>query len=267
MTSEISKLPYYEEAGEGAVVVLGHAGFVDSRMWDDQWQVLTEHYRVIRYDMQGYGQSGPVTAPVSRRNELLALLRYLNVTEAHFIGSSLSGALFIDMALAFPEMVRSLVVISAVPNGFEMQGPPPRHMMEMFEAWQRDNLDQVTELQMCIWIDGSLREPAQVNPQLRQRVAQMNVTPVRNRTMLISDMQPVDAFDPPAVLRLNEILCPTLVVDGALDHPELHRASALMSERIANVRRETMSDVAHMPNLEKPTEFNRLVLEFLRSVA
>lgn len=267
MTYEASSLLHYEVAGEGDVVVLGHAGFVDSRMWDDQWQALTEHYRVIRYDMQGYGRSGRVTAPVSRRGELMTLLHSLNVTEAHFIGSSLSGATYIDVALTYPDLVRSLVVINAVPNGFEMVGQPPRYLMEMFAAWQKGDLDLVTELQMRIWMDGNSREPQQLDQGLRQRVAAMNVTPVQNRTMLIADFELTDPLDPPAASRLDQIRCPTLIIDGALDHPEIHRAGALMAEQMANARRETIGETAHMPNLEKPSEFNRIVLEFLRSVA
>ncbi|MCB9450019.1 MAG: alpha/beta hydrolase [Anaerolineaceae bacterium] len=266
MTYETSSPLHYEIAGEGDVVVLGHAGFVDSRMWDDQWQALTERYRVIRYDMQGYGQSGSVTAPISRRNELITLLRSLNVTQAHFIGSSLSGAIYIDVALAYPDLVSSLIIASAAPNGFQMVGQPPRYMMEMFEAWQKGDLSQVTELQTRIWIDGGSREPDQIDQKLRKRVAEMNVIAVQNRTMLISDSQPADPLDPPAVSRLDKIHCPTLIIDGELDHPEIHRAATLMAEQISNARRQTISGAAHMPNLEKPSEFNRLVLDFLQSV-
>jgi pimeloyl-ACP methyl ester carboxylesterase len=266
MSYETSSSLHYEVAGEGDVVVLGHAGFVDSRMWDDQWQAFTEHYRVIRYDMQGYGQSGSVTAPISRRNELMTLLHSMNVTKAHFIGSSLSGAIYIDIALEHPELVNSLIVASAVPNGFEMTGQPPRYLMEMFEAWQKGDLDQVTELQMRIWIDGGSREPDQIDQKLRKRVADMNITAVQNRTMLISDSQPFDPLDPPAASRLDQLHCPTLIIDGALDHSEVHRASTIMVEQISNARRETISETAHMPNLEKPSEFNHIVLEFLQSV-
>jgi pimeloyl-ACP methyl ester carboxylesterase len=46
---------YYEMAGDGDILVLGHAGFVDSRMWD----AFTQRYRVIRYDMRGFGKSDP----------------------------------------------------------------------------------------------------------------------------------------------------------------------------------------------------------------
>lgn len=257
---------HYEVKGEGPVVVLGHAGFVDSRMWDAQWDTFTKHYRVIRYDMRGYGQSGVVTGPVARRKELLNLLQTLNVDRAHLVGSSLSGAVFLDLALDQPQMVRSLTTVSAVPNGFKMQGEPPRYMMEMFAAWQQGDFEQVTELQTRIWIDGIHREPDQVDSQLRQKAATMSAIPVQYQTMLIADSQPVDPLDPPATTRLHEIGCPVLVVDGGLDHPEVHRASELLTAEILNARRITISDTAHMPSMEKPTEFNRIVLDFLNTM-
>ena len=46
---------YYETAGEGRPLVLLHAGIADADMWDDQWSALAAHYRVIRYDLRGYG--------------------------------------------------------------------------------------------------------------------------------------------------------------------------------------------------------------------
>ena len=58
---------YYEMAGDGETLVLGHAGFLDSRMWDAQWDAFTQQYRVIRFDMRGYGKSDPAHGPRNRR--------------------------------------------------------------------------------------------------------------------------------------------------------------------------------------------------------
>lgn len=63
---------YFEAAGEGLPLVLSHAGFVDSRMWDRQWEDFTQRYRTIRYDLRGFGKSGPVSAETSRREDLRA---------------------------------------------------------------------------------------------------------------------------------------------------------------------------------------------------
>jgi pimeloyl-ACP methyl ester carboxylesterase len=266
MHSDGSKL-YYEIAGEGPTVILGHAGFLDSRMWDEQWRVLTQQYRVMRYDMQGYGQSGVVSGPVARRSEVLALLQHLGIERAHFVGSSLSGAVFVDVALEHPALVASLVTVNAVPNGFEMQGEPPRYLMEMFGAWQQGDLDYVSELQMRVWIDGMYREPHEVDPALRQRAAAMNRVPVQNRTWLVADLQPLSPLDPPAVSRLGDITCPALIIDSTLDHPETRRAAAVLADSMQHARRATIEGAAHVPNMEQPEEFNRIVLDFLSEVA
>ncbi|MBZ0297075.1 MAG: alpha/beta hydrolase [Anaerolineae bacterium] len=257
-----SKL-YYEVAGEGPTVVLGHAGFVDSRMWDDQWQALTQDYRVIRYDMQGYGRSDKASGPISRRQELLSLLQQLDAQQAHLIGASMSGEMMLDFALEHPEMVLSLVTVNSTPSGFEMQGEPPRYLMEMFQAAQQGEVDRASELQMRIWIDGMYREPEQVDPGVREKAALMNQIPVRNQTFFIADSQPVNPLDPPAATRLSEIECPVLVVNGTLDHPEIRRAAEMMATQIPNARRATIEDAAHLPNMEKPAVFNQLILDFL----
>src|SRR5256885_1566722 len=109
---------YYEVAGEGEPLVLSHAGFVDSRMWDDQWQAFAQHYRVVRFDMRGYGKSDPVSKPISRRQDFLGVLRQLGIERAHLLGCSMSGEVVIDLALEHPEMVLTLMPVSASPSGF-----------------------------------------------------------------------------------------------------------------------------------------------------
>ena len=99
---------YYEVAGEGETLVLGHAGFVDSRMWDPQWDLLTQRYRVIRYDMRGYGKSDPAQGPRNRRQDLAELLQHLAVERCALLGCSMSGTIMLDFALEHPEMVTAL---------------------------------------------------------------------------------------------------------------------------------------------------------------
>ncbi|MGQ0600743.1 MAG: alpha/beta fold hydrolase [Anaerolineales bacterium] len=257
---------YYETAGDGSPLVLAHAGFVDSRMWDDQWQALAQHYRVIRFDLQGFGKSDPLTAPVSRRDELYQLLRQLGVARAAFIGCSLSGETVLDFALEHPAMVSALIIVSAVPGGFELQGEPPPHLMEMFGALQSGDLTLASELQNRIWIDGSFRQPEQVDPVIRQRAAEMNKIALAKGTWDMMQAPPPNPLDPPAVTRLPDIHAPTLVIAGGLDHPEILRAAELMAASMPNASKAIIPDCAHLPNMEKPEEFNRLVLDFLRSI-
>ncbi|MBX3083882.1 MAG: alpha/beta fold hydrolase [Anaerolineae bacterium] len=254
---------YYEIAGEGPTLVLGHAGFVDSRMWDAQWEAFAQHYRVIRYDMRGFGKSDPATQPVDRRDDLLNVLDALKVERAVLIGCSMSGTLALDFALGHPDRVSALVLVSATPSGFEMQGEPPPAMMEMFAAFQQGDLKRASELQIQLWVDGGFRKPSEVDPEVRRAAAEMNLIAVKNRTFAIADSQPINPLDPPAVERLTMVAVPTLIIVGALDHPEILRAAEVMKQAIAHSQRIDLPQSAHVPNMEKPAAFNQAVLAFL----
>ena len=63
--------------------------------------------------------------------------------------------------------------------------------------------------------------------------------------------------------RLSEISAPTLVLVGDLDRPEMLAIAERLEAEIPNARRETIAGTAHVPSMERPDEFDRLVLEFL----
>jgi pimeloyl-ACP methyl ester carboxylesterase len=255
---------YYEIEGEGPTLVLGHAGFVDSRMWDSQWDTFKQHYRVIRYDLRGYGKSDVATGAVNRRDDLYQLLTALKVERAVMLGCSMSGEIAIDFTLEHLEMVTALIPVSAMPTGFQMQGEPPPLMMEMIGAAQAGDLDRTSALQVQLWVDGS-RSADQVDPAVRRLASEMNKIAVNNRTFMIADMQAVDPLDPPAVERLDQIRVPTLIIAGAYDHPELVRAAEVMHKAIPHAQKIILQG-GHVPNMDQPAEFNRAVLTFLSEV-
>lgn len=260
---------YYEIGGAEGVqetLVLSHAAFLDSRMWDDQWAAFTPHYRVIRYDMRGYGKSDPVTGPRTRRQDLYRLLQHLGVQRAHLLGCSMGGEIVLDLALEHPELVASLVIVNGVPSGFELQGAPPPHLFEMIAALQQGNIDLASELQVRIWVDGPQRQPEQVNPTVRQRASMMNRIFVENGAWAIADLQPLNPLTPPAVGRLGEVRAPTLLITGALDHAENLRAAQMMGAGIQGAQSVEIPATAHVPNLEASAVFNQAVLEFLAGV-
>jgi pimeloyl-ACP methyl ester carboxylesterase len=257
---------YYEIEGNGDVLVLCHAGFVDSGMWDPQWDTFTQHYRVLRFDMLGFGKSDPVIEPVSRRQELYSVLQKLGISHAHLLGCSMGGEIVLDFTLEHPEMVVSLAIVSGTPSGFEMQGEPPAQLLEMLQALKQEDLERVSDLQIRIWVDGFFRKPEQVNPHVRQHAIEMNRIPVQNGTWAKADANPPDRLNPPAIGRLKEISVPTLILAGSLDHPEVLRAANLMAKEIKGAKKGILSDCGHIPNMEKPEEFNKIVLDFLSQV-
>jgi 2-hydroxy-6-oxonona-2,4-dienedioate hydrolase len=258
---------YYESAGQGFPLVLSHAAFLDSRMFDAIWEPLAQDFHVIRYDMRGYGRSSPVKGPVSRRADLVQLLTHLGIDRAHVVGCSYGGEIALDLAIEHPAQVASLTLVDATPSGFPLQGEPPRYMPEMIEAMQRGDVEQASELQIRIWLDGESREPDQVDPALRRKALEMNRIPVLQGTYFLADTQPFDPLDPPTVTRLEEVSCPTLIIVGSLDHPEVRRAADEMAARLPNARKVVFEGSGHVPSYEQPDDFIQQLLQFLKNVS
>jgi 3-oxoadipate enol-lactonase len=109
---------YYEIVGSGHPLVLIHGFGLDTRMWDDQFEAFAQHYRVVRYDMRGYGKTAPpADEGYSHTDDLKALLEYLRIDRAHILGQSRGGAVAIDFALAHPEATGALVLVDPVLGG------------------------------------------------------------------------------------------------------------------------------------------------------
>src|SRR5579872_3466169 len=107
---------FYEVAGEGHPLVLIHGGLVDHHLWDEQFSAFAQHYKVIRYDMRGFGDSGLIKvgdAPYSMRDDLHALLQHLGIEKTYIMGLSMGGGMAIDFTLAYPEMVDALIPVAA----------------------------------------------------------------------------------------------------------------------------------------------------------
>src|SRR5690242_13519846 len=102
----------YEVAGTGPVLVLLHEGIADNRMYDDQFGALAERYRVLRYDLHGFGRSGKPQQPYTHHEALHGLLRHLGIERAAVLGMSLGGSIAVDFALTYPEMVDALLLLA-----------------------------------------------------------------------------------------------------------------------------------------------------------
>ena len=92
---------YYETLGEGHPLVLIHGGYMDRRMWDDQFPVFAEYYCVICYDVPDFGKSALPRCRTDRQ-DLAALLAFLGMKKTHLLGLSLGGIIALDFTLECP---------------------------------------------------------------------------------------------------------------------------------------------------------------------
>jgi pimeloyl-ACP methyl ester carboxylesterase len=88
----------YQESGAGDPVALIHGFSLDQRVWEDQVPELEKRFRVIRYDMRGYGQSNqPGPEPYTAAWDLRALLEHPHVERVAVIGLSLGGTVALQL--------------------------------------------------------------------------------------------------------------------------------------------------------------------------
>ncbi|MGH3146102.1 MAG: alpha/beta fold hydrolase [Rubrobacter sp.] len=250
----------YEVVGEGEPLVLVHAGIADSRMWDGQVEAFARDYRVIRYDLRGFGETAMVEGPYAHHEDLRGLLDSLEFERAHLVGCSMGGGAALDFALRHPERVRSLVLVGSAVSGFHGDFGPPEQWDELVAADEEGDLELVSELEVQIWVDGPGRSPEDVDGSVRDLVREMNLIALRNEDSgLGEELEP----EPPSVDRLPEIQAWALILVGDEDQPRTIAAADLLERELPNARKVVMTDTAHLPNMERPEEFNRIVMDFL----
>lgn len=249
---------WYEAAGEGQPLVLIHAGICDSRMWDEQVAVFSPHFRVIRYDVRGFGRSRMPDGSFAHYQDLHALLACLHVERAHVVGVSMAGAIAAEFALEYPNMVNSLVLVAAGIGG-EPSALLKQRWHEIEAALAAGDIAQAVELELRLWVDGRGRTPEQVDPQVRERVREMNTGNFAN----VNEHVEVQHLLPPVSERLGEIHVPTLIVYGDLDVPDVLASADMLANGIAGAQKVVMPGTAHLPLLEQPDVFNKIVYHFL----
>jgi 3-oxoadipate enol-lactonase len=252
---------YYEVAGTGQPVVLIHGFTLDTRMWDQQFDVFARRYQVVRYDVRGFGRSAvPARKPYAHHDDLKALLDHLGIVHAHILGHSMGSGIAADFVLAYPEMADSLISVGAVVHGLEWLPEFREFFRSLFATAQASGVAAAKEQ----WLHGPVFAAAMAEPDVASRVA--HIVNDYSGWRWLND-NPRDPLQPPASERLEEIQIPTLIVVGEREMPNVIQMADQLQARAPDVRRVTIPGAGHMPNMEDPVGFNRAVLGFLTSVS
>jgi 3-oxoadipate enol-lactonase len=251
---------YYEVMGKGEPLVLIHGGALDHRMWDDQFELFAENYRVVRYDVRGHGLTRSPYGAHTDYEELRALLDHLGIERAHLMGLSLGGRIVIDFAIEHPERVLKLIPVAPGISGYEFNAEPEqRCTQEIRAAFAAADFERAAEAFLDGWTVGPKRRPEEVDEGFRTRVLAL----IRENMRPGKDFGYMVEADPPALGRLAEIQAPTLVIVGDLDMPGILEIAGRIDSEVKDSKKVVIKGAAHTLNMEKPEKFNKAVLEFL----
>jgi pimeloyl-ACP methyl ester carboxylesterase len=250
---------HYERSGRGYPVLFIHAGIADSRMWEPQAAAFADRFDMIRPDLRGFGDTELPPGPYSGIDDMVALLDHLKVERAHVVGCSMGGSLAIDLALEHPLRVEKLVLIAAGVSGLNAGAADAALFTEIEEADKAGDMDAVNRAEVRLWVDGPRRREGSAPATVRALVLDMNGRSLHT-DWSSAERQPID---PSAISRLGEITSPTLVIVGDQDLPHCMANADLIASKVPGARKAVIEDVAHLPSLERPDEFNRVLLDFL----
>jgi len=234
-------------------VLLLHAGIADSRMWEPQVEALRgAGHEPVAPDLPGFGDRALEPGVVDYVGFAAARLD----GAAAVVGCSFGGRVALELASARPELVERLVLVAPGLGGWTWSESAQAAFAEEEELVQAGDLAGAAAQQARLWLGSA------ASAEVRALTEAMTLRSYEQQLPL--DGQVRSGWpEPPALDRLEQLDVPTLVVAGEDDLEDVRAQCALLGERLPNARVETIAGAGHLPSLEQPGAFNRLLLDFL----
>lgn len=240
----------FDISGSGRAVLFTHGYQASRRMWDEQAQALKDDYTAITWDLRGHGESGTPDDPAQYSHELMlgdmaALLDHAMADDAVLVGHSLGGFASLLFRLEHPERVRALVLFGSGPGYRDAEARGKwNDMAERFAKSVEERGLGVLQKASAEVSGARHRSPAALAHAARGMLAQQ-------------DSRVMDS--------ITEIDVPTLVMIGSEDKPFIG-SSQYMAKKIPGARLAVIEGAGHAASIEKPAEFNEVLLGFLRQL-
>lgn len=237
---------HYEAQGRGRAVVLIHGWTCDHTFWSGQVASLAKKYKVLAVDLPGHGRSASAAEyPMSLFARAVdAVMRAEKVSKATLMGHSMGGAVILEFSRLFPEKLEAVVLVDAgMRDAASASGASKFY--ERFVGEQ----GKATRQKM---VEGMFS--AASTPPVREQVMRVMLHAPENTA--VGAMQGMFA---PEVWREGQSQAPALAV---VANPAQIREESLKA-RFPNLTYKTMPGTGHFLMMEKPAEFNAIVLEWL----
>ncbi len=244
--------------GGATVAVLLHEGVADRRSWPEVASRLTPDVTAVAYDRRGFGETPVSKEPFTHLADLLAVLDQVTDSRVWLVGASAGGGLALDAALAAPDRVAGLVLISPAVSGAPEPGldaGTQRFASLIDQAIAAADLDEANRLETWVWLDGPVQPEGRVGGSARALALDMNAIVLRNGAPEGAGDSGLDAWS-----RLAGIGVPVTVACGDLDVPYLVARSRELADRLPRGRHHVLTGMAHQPYLEAPVLVAQLIL-------
>ena len=261
---------FWSMGDEGSDVILIHGigGYVE--MWENNIEILSRNHHVYALDLVGFGRSDKPDVPYSfplLSKFVLDFMEALKIDRASLVGNSMGGGISLQIAINSPDKVDKLVLVNSAGLGKELTILFRLASLSVI-GWllSRPSKKGVARiLKECVY------DPAVVTDDFAERGYRIASLPGAHKAFLKTLRSSVNLggltekvlntfFDD-----LHNIQAPALVIWGQQDRilPVAHASTA--EGKIPNTETHIFDPCGHMPQIERPREFNTLVRDFLNS--
>ncbi len=234
----------YYEGGGGRPLLLLHGAGATARLWHRQSGPLSGRFRVIAPDLPGFGGSARSPEIKSVRDYarfLSQFLKVLKIDRVSVLGSSMGGWAGLWLAADYPRLVERLALVS--PAGVYRPDAMPMTVDEVLREIEK----------YYVSVSGGALS-AEASDELSMAVD------------TIKSMHEAGGFIPDVEPELTEINAPTLIIWGSEDRVIPPSYAEIFAGAIPGARLRIMEGAGHLPYVERPEEFNGIVIEFFERV-
>ncbi|NVK56283.1 MAG: alpha/beta hydrolase [Alteromonadaceae bacterium] len=264
---------HYRDEGEGPVVLLMHGTLGDLSDWDEWTQVLKKHFRVVRFDLPGFGLTADIANgnySVSRSHVLIdGLMDHLGAESFAVVGISYGGMVMFRYAATRTERVTAMVLINSagIQRGKRAKPANDAKLDKRSKAKTNIFIDPVVMREdVEAFYQSYINDPDRRSPELIQR--KLDLLNIKGRDKLsVAAYKLYEAGHPQRVL--SHVKAPSLIMWGTDNQAlDTETANAFMDAMTSacNKKLVTFDNGGHYINVERPYETAEATKQFLMNL-
>jgi pimeloyl-ACP methyl ester carboxylesterase len=249
----------YSDSGKGIIPVIFIHGFpFDKSSWKPQYEFLQLKYRVIAYDIRGFGKStsGKERKSINQfADDLVNFMNGLKIDKAIVCGLSMGGYILLNAVIRYPERFTTLILCDTQCNADTPEGREKRK-----QTIAKINSTGISEFAETFINNIFCRSTLNYNKVLVNSIKNIILS---TSTETITETLSALAERSETCSLLHTISIPTLIMCGREDSITPPGLSELLQSKIANSTLHIIENAGHMSNLEQPEKFNKYLDSFL----
>ncbi len=259
---------YWRRGDQGSPVILIHGLGASADMWMHNVEALAQRHRVYVPDVIGFGKTDKPDIEYTAATFptfLNGFMRALNIEKPTLIGNSLGGGIALQYTLLYPDNVDKLVLVDSA--GLGIHAPLPLRLVSLPIVGEL--MTRPSRFEAYFYFRDAVHDPSVLTKEFVDIYHEIHSLP-GNQKSLLKVIRSIVSFRggnkevlTPVINNLHRIMQPTLILWGKQDKVLPLKHAYFAEKKIPNGHLHIFDPCGHMPQYERPEDFNRVVLEFL----